>query len=74
MPIWGLRTVAQVIATGFEGPQHCDEPWPYQFMVSVYHSCLQYTISKCFHFISPTNKFWFMFAEKDATLSGCLRG
>lgn len=33
MPIWGLKTVAQVIATGFEGPQHCDEPWPYQFMV-----------------------------------------
>ena len=33
MPIWGLKTVAQVIATGFEGPQHCDEPWPYQFVV-----------------------------------------
>ncbi|KLO16450.1 hypothetical protein SCHPADRAFT_914072 [Schizopora paradoxa] len=31
MPIWGLKTVAQVIATGFEGPQHCDEPWPYHF-------------------------------------------
>jgi hypothetical protein len=34
MPIWGLKTVAQVIATGFEGPQHCDEPWNYQFTVS----------------------------------------
>ncbi|KAH8108291.1 hypothetical protein DFH11DRAFT_1548746 [Phellopilus nigrolimitatus] len=31
MPIWGLKTVAQVIATGFDGPQHCDEPWSYQF-------------------------------------------
>lgn len=36
MPIWGLRTVAQVIAAGFDGPQHCDEPWPYQFTVCIY--------------------------------------
>lgn len=44
MPIWGLKTVAQVIATGFEGPQHCDEPWPYQFMVC---SSLSYLEIRC---------------------------
>jgi len=31
MPIWGLKSVANVIASGFEGPQHCDEPWNYTF-------------------------------------------
>ncbi|KLO07881.1 hypothetical protein SCHPADRAFT_881105 [Schizopora paradoxa] len=32
MPIWGLPSVAQAIAApGFDAPEHCDEPWPYQF-------------------------------------------
>jgi len=33
MPIWGLPSVNKVIAAGYDGPQHCDEPWNYQFEV-----------------------------------------
>ena len=70
MTIWGLKTVAQVIAaSGFEGPQHCDEPWPYQFLVSGFRLRLD-VLEVLISIISPVNMYLCMFEGKVVARNG----